>query len=88
MAHASGSGKGGFSRPTNFTEAEARVLWENAILVPPSLHLPHRWHVSAAAYVVPPIPEGATLDDLIGRRWQMLPLHEPNLPENAPRHGI
>jgi hypothetical protein len=35
------SGSGGFARPTNFTEAEARVLWENAILVPLALHLPH-----------------------------------------------
>jgi hypothetical protein len=39
MAHADGSG--GFVRPTNFTEAEARVLWENAILVQPAWHLPH-----------------------------------------------
>jgi hypothetical protein len=68
MAHAGRSGSGGFFRPANFTEAEARVLWENAILVPPAWHLPHRWHVSAAGYVVPPISEGAKLDDLIGRR--------------------
>jgi hypothetical protein len=27
------SGSAGYIRPTNFTEAEARVLWENAILV-------------------------------------------------------
>jgi hypothetical protein len=44
--------------------------------------------VSAAGYAVPPIPEGAELDALIGRRWQMLPMHERELPENAPRHGI
>jgi hypothetical protein len=42
----------------------------------------------AAGYAVPPIPEGAELDALIGRRWQMLPMHEWELPENAPRHGI
>jgi hypothetical protein len=59
MAHNVGSGSGGFVRPTNFTEAEAWVLWENTILVPPAWHLPHGWHVSVAGYAVPPIPEGA-----------------------------
>jgi hypothetical protein len=88
MAHAGGSGSSGFVRPTNFTKADARVLWENVILVPPAWHLPHGWHVSAAGYAVPPISEGTELDDLIGRRWQMLPLHERELPENAPRCGI
>jgi hypothetical protein len=39
------TGSGGFVRPTNFTEAEARVLWKNAILVPPAWHLPHGWNV-------------------------------------------
>jgi hypothetical protein len=48
MVHNGGSGSGGFVRPTTFTEAEARVLWENAILVPHAWHLPHGWHVSAA----------------------------------------
>jgi hypothetical protein len=72
MAHDGGSGSGRFSRPSNFTEAKAMVLWENAILIPPVWHLPHGWHVSAVGYAVPPIPEGAELDDLIGRRWQML----------------
>jgi hypothetical protein len=81
-------GSGGFVRPTNFTEAEARVLWENVILVSPAWHLPHGWNVSAVGYVVPPIPEGAKLEALIGRRWQMLPIHEWELPENAPRLGI
>jgi hypothetical protein len=81
MAHAGGSGSDGFTRPPNFTEAEARMLWENGIL-------PHGWHVSAAGYAVPPIPEGAELEDLIGRRWQMLPLHEWDLPKNVPRRGI
>jgi hypothetical protein len=85
MAHASGSGSGGFSRPANFTETEARVLWENAILVPPAWHLPHGWHVSAARYAVPPILEGAELDDLTGRRWQMLPLHERDGEHATPR---
>jgi hypothetical protein len=56
MVHNGGSGGGGFVHPTNFTEAEARALWENAILVPPAWHLPHGWHVSAAGYAVPPIP--------------------------------
>jgi hypothetical protein len=69
MAHAGGSGSDDFTRLTNFTEAEARVLWENGILVPPAWHLPHEWHVSVAGYVVPPIPEGAELEDLIGQRW-------------------
>jgi hypothetical protein len=82
------SGSGGFVRPTNFTEAEARVLWENAILIPPAWHLPHGWNMSATGYAVPPIPEGPELDALIGRRWQMLPIHERELPENAPRPGI
>jgi hypothetical protein len=82
------SAEGGFIRPTNFTEAEARVLWENAILVLPAWHLPHGWNVSAAAYTVPPIREGAELEALIGRRWQMLPMHERERPENAPRQGI
>jgi hypothetical protein len=27
MSHAGGCGSGGFSRPTYFTEAEAKVLW-------------------------------------------------------------
>jgi hypothetical protein len=58
MAHAGGSGSGGFSRPANFIEAKAMVLSENAIL-----------DVSAAGYTVPPIPKGAELADLIGRRW-------------------
>jgi hypothetical protein len=79
---------GGFGRPTNFTEVEARVLWENAILIPPAWHLPHGWNVSMAGYAVPPISDGAELKALIGRRWQMLPLHERELPENAPREGI
>jgi hypothetical protein len=52
----------------NFNAGEARVLWENGILVPPSWHLPHGWHVSVAGYAVPPLPEGNALDDLIGRR--------------------
>jgi hypothetical protein len=62
------SGSGGFGRPTNFTEVEARVLWENAILVLLAWHLPHRWNVSMASYTVPPIPDGAELEALIGRR--------------------
>jgi hypothetical protein len=78
------SGSGGFGRPTNFTEAEARVLWENAILVPPAWHLPYEWNMSVAGYAVPLIPNGAELEALISRRWQMLPLHERELPENAP----
>jgi hypothetical protein len=41
-----------------------------------------------AGYAVPPIPEGAELKALIGRRWQMLLVHERELPENAPRRGI
>jgi hypothetical protein len=44
--------------------------------------------VSAAGYAIPPIPECAELKALIGRRWQMLPIHERELPENAPRPGI
>jgi hypothetical protein len=88
MTHKGGSRSGGFVRPMNITEAEARVLSENAILVPPAWHLPHGWNVSAAGYAVPPIPEGAELEALIGRRWQMLPMHEQELPENAPRRGI
>jgi hypothetical protein len=82
------SGSGGFVRPTNFTEAEAQVLWENAILVPPAWHLPHGWNVSTMGYAVLPIPEGPELDALIGRRWQMLPIHERDLPENAARPAI
>jgi hypothetical protein len=82
------SGSGGFVRPTNFTEAEARVLWENAILVPPAWHLPHGWNVSATGYAVSSMPEGPELDALIGRRWQMLMIHERELLENAPRPGI
>jgi hypothetical protein len=79
---------GGFGRPTNFTEAEARVLWENAILVPLAWHLPHGWNVSMAGYDIPPMSDGAELDALIGRCWQMLPLHEGELPKNAPHQGI
>jgi hypothetical protein len=82
------SGSDGFVRPTNFTEAEARVLWENAILVPPVWHLPHGWNVSVAGYTAPLIPEGAELKALIARRWQILPMHERELPENAPHQGI
>jgi hypothetical protein len=82
------SGSGGFGRPTNFTEAEVRVLWENAILVPPAWHLPHWWNVSAPGNAIPPIPDGAELETLISRRWQMLRLHERELPKNAPRQGI
>jgi hypothetical protein len=74
------SGSGGFVRTMNFTEAEARVLWENTILVPPAWHLPHGWNVLAMGYAVPPIPEGAELEALIRRRWQMLPIHERELP--------
>jgi hypothetical protein len=88
MAPKGGSESGGFVRPTNFTEAEKRVLWDKAILVPPAWHLSHGWNVSAAGYAVPPIPEGAELEALIGRRWQMLPMYERELPENAPRRGI
>jgi hypothetical protein len=43
---------------------------------------------AAAGYAVPPIPEGAELEALISRRWQMLPIHERELPENVPRPGI
>jgi hypothetical protein len=85
--HAGGSGGGGFSRQTNFNANEARVLWENG-LVPPPWHLPHGWHVSAAGYTVPPLPEGDALDDLIGWRWQMRPPSELDLSENAPRRSI
>jgi hypothetical protein len=88
MAHAGGSGGGGFSRPTNFTEAEMRVLWENDIVILPSWHLPHGWHISMVGSAVPPLPEGAALDDLICRWWKVLPLHERDLTENTPRHGI
>jgi hypothetical protein len=52
MAYAGGSGSGSFTRPTNFTKAEVRVLSENGILVPSAWHLPHGWHVSAAGYTV------------------------------------
>jgi hypothetical protein len=79
MAHA---------RSANFTEAKVRVLCENGILIPPAWHLPHWWHVLAAGYAIPPISEGTELKDLIGRRWQMLPPHERDLPENAPCCGI
>jgi hypothetical protein len=88
MPHKGVSRSAGFVRPTNFTEAEARVLWENAILVPPAWHLPHGWNVSMTGYAVPTIPEGQEFDALIGRRWQMLSLDERELPENAPRQGI
>jgi hypothetical protein len=84
MAHKGDSGSGGFVRPTKFTEAEARILWENTILVPPAWHLPHGWNVSEAGYAAPPVLEGAELKALIGHRWQMLPMHEQELPENAP----
>jgi hypothetical protein len=33
IAHKGSSRRGGFVHPTNFTEAEARILWENVILV-------------------------------------------------------
>jgi hypothetical protein len=69
MGHIGGSGSGGFSRPTNFTEAEMRVMWENAILIPPAWHLPHGRHVSAAGYAIPPIPKGTELGTLIGRSF-------------------
>jgi hypothetical protein len=82
------SGSGGFGRPTNFTEAEVRVLWENAILIPPAWHLPHWWNVSAAGNAIPPIPDGAELETLISRRWQMLRMHERELSKNAPCQGI
>jgi hypothetical protein len=82
------SRSGGFVRPTNFTEAEAWVLWEKAILIPPAWHLPHGWNVSTVGYAIPSIPEGAELEDLIGHHWQMLPMHERELPENAPHKGI
>jgi hypothetical protein len=36
----------------------------------------------------PALLEGDALDDLIGRYWQMLPLPEGDLPDNAPRRGI
>jgi hypothetical protein len=84
MAHASGSESGGFTRLANFTEAEAWVLLENRILVPLAWHLPNGWHVSAAGYAVPPLLEGTKLEDLISRRWQMVPMHEQELIENAP----
>jgi hypothetical protein len=38
---AGGSGGDNFSRPMNFNADEARVLWENGILVLPSWHVPH-----------------------------------------------
>jgi hypothetical protein len=44
--------------------------------------------VSAGGYTIPPIPGGTELEALIGRRWQMLPIHERELPENVPRPGI
>jgi hypothetical protein len=37
--HAGESRGSGFSHPTNFNANEARVLWENGILIPPSWHL-------------------------------------------------
>jgi hypothetical protein len=88
MAHNGGSGSGGFIHSTNFTAAEAWVLWENAILVPPVWHLPHGWRISEAGYAVPPIPEGVELKAVIGRCWQMLPMHERELSENASCRGI
>jgi hypothetical protein len=69
MAHTGSNGSGSFTCPANFTEAEARVLWENGILILPAWHLPHGWHISVAGSAIPPIPEGAKLEDLIGRRW-------------------
>jgi hypothetical protein len=82
------SGSGGFVRPTNFIEAEARVLWENAILIPLAWHLPHGWNVSATGYAIPPITKGPELDALIDRCWQMLLIHERELLENASCPGI
>jgi hypothetical protein len=76
---------GGFVRPTNFIEAEVWVLWENTILVPPVWHLPHGWNMAAVGYAIPLIPKGAELEALIGRHWQMLPMDEQELSENAPR---
>jgi hypothetical protein len=41
--------------------------------------------VSAVGYAVLPIPDDMNLEALIGRRWQMLPMHERELPKNTPR---
>jgi hypothetical protein len=41
-----------------------------------------------SGYAVPPIPKGAELQSLIGRRWQMLLMHERELLEHTPRNGI
>jgi hypothetical protein len=48
--------------------------------------------MSATGYAVPPIPKGAELDALIGRRWQMLLIHEQERQEElaefaAPHDG-
>jgi hypothetical protein len=72
----------------NFNADEAMVLWENGILVPSAWHLPHGWHVSAAGYAVPPLPEVDALDDIIDQLRQLLLPAQRNLPENAPRRSI
>jgi hypothetical protein len=71
-----------------FNADEARVLRENDILIMPSWHLPHGWHISAAGYTVPPLPEGNALDDLIDRCWQMLPPSERDMPKCVSRRRI
>jgi hypothetical protein len=36
--------------------------------VPPDWRLPSGWKISAGGYAVPPIPEGADLEEYIERR--------------------
>jgi hypothetical protein len=45
--------------------------------------------VSAGGYAVAPIsPEGPLLDELIDRRWQMLPPEQREQPEWVPMRAI
>jgi hypothetical protein len=77
MAHndQASASRGGYTRPTNLNNDEAKILADNHILVSPAWHLPHGWHVSGGGYAVAPIPlEGPLLDEYIEQRWEALPL--------------
>jgi hypothetical protein len=60
-----GGQDGNTGRPRNLCIGKANVLYENRLLVPPDWRLPSGWKISSGSYAMPPILEGADLEEYI-----------------------
>ena len=55
-------------------------MYKAHLLVPSGYKLPNEWHISHDGYVVPPMPEGEDLRDVINYQWLLQPHIQPGSP--------